>query len=166
MPRPKTKPKAKLKPFVVRLTRDTTESCDLVVMAKDVIDAETNACIISGKYGENIGPWVPDDCTCGERYIPDPRRNAEELTTPYCVLKYRRRPPLYAQLAWKPRIYTVGTRGDWHGFWVVGDIDDDLAAEIITHNSVDGDRTGKAKGARGAFTWEIVGDPSKGPEDD
>lgn len=63
-------PKVK-KRFKVRLTRDTTESVDVVVEAESQDQANENALQLAGKYGERLDGWTPDDQTCSEPYLPD-----------------------------------------------------------------------------------------------
>lgn len=56
----------------VRLTRDVTESTDVVVEADTAEEANEKALEIAGRYGENLGNWETDEGNQAEVYLPDP----------------------------------------------------------------------------------------------
>lgn len=56
----------------VRVTRDVTESTDVIVEADTVQEANDKALVIAGRYGENLGNWELDEGNDHEVYLPDP----------------------------------------------------------------------------------------------
>jgi len=57
--------------FTVRLTRDATESLDLVVEAETAEQAEEMAVKLSGRYGELVGGWELDEGNQHEVCVSD-----------------------------------------------------------------------------------------------
>jgi hypothetical protein len=58
-----------LRKYKVRLTRDTSESCDIEVEAKSWLEAEAQAYLKAGKYGELLDTWESDEGNMTEVYI-------------------------------------------------------------------------------------------------
>lgn len=65
--------------FRVRLTRDCTESTDVVVSADTAVEANVIALEMAGRHGECLDTWTLDD-NQHEVYLPDPDSTVEEDT--------------------------------------------------------------------------------------
>jgi len=62
----------------VRLSRDVTESLDLVVDAASAAEANERVLDTAGKYGENVfGEWELDEGNQSEVYLPDAESTTE-----------------------------------------------------------------------------------------
>lgn len=62
--------------YRVVLTRDATESCDVIVEADNPQQANEAALEQAGSYGENFETWTLDDGNMHRVYLPDPGSTA------------------------------------------------------------------------------------------
>ena len=58
--------------FKVRLTRNVTESCDVIVDANNLAQAQGKALDKAGQYGEKVTGWALDEGNLNEVYVADP----------------------------------------------------------------------------------------------
>lgn len=152
--------------FSVRLTRDTTESCDVIVHAENADKAVEIALDKAGKYGENLDDWELDDGNCHEVYIGDNNNAVEPIKGPTCLFKNKGRPAIEYPMYWNKHAYTGGQSGSWHGHWLVHGMDDKFAEEVINYRMIEGkDYHGKVKSIAHNFSWRIHGDPTQPPEE-
>lgn len=70
----------KLKLYDVVLTRDATESCRVLVKARNPREAEKQALEKVGLYGENVSGWETDEGNLHKVYLPYPGNSSEEAS--------------------------------------------------------------------------------------
>lgn len=60
-----------LQKYTVRMTRNTSESCDIEVAARTWLEAGELAYLQAGKYGELLSGWEADEGNQEEVYVTE-----------------------------------------------------------------------------------------------